>query len=74
MSNPNEFPDTLSLCSFFQFNCLENSIEKNLNTFYTQNYQLSDNEINNFANLNASLFPNYLSEWKSYNIKEKLKN
>ena len=59
-----------------QFNSLENSNEKNLTTFspnYNQNQQLNDNEVNDFANLIASLFPNYLSKWKILSIKENLR-
>ncbi len=69
-------PDTLALCSLLQFNSLENSNEKNLTTFspnYNQNQQLNDNEVNDFANLIASLFPNSLSEWEIYSIKENLR-
>ena len=34
MSKTDVTPDTLALCSFLQFNSLENSNEKNLNTFF----------------------------------------
>ena len=59
-----------------QFNSLENSNEKNLTTFspnYNQYQQLNDYEVNDFANLIASLFPNSLSEWEINSKEENLR-
>ena len=65
--------DTFALCSLLQFNSFENSKVKNLNTFYPNGYSLNNVEVDNFANLIASLFPNYFSEWEIYSIKENLR-
>ena len=73
MSKTDVTPDTLALCSFLQFNSLENSNEKNLNTFYPNDYPLNNDEIDDFSNLIASLFPNSLSEWEIYSKKENLR-
>ena len=73
MSKTDVTPDTLALCSFLQFNSLENSNEKNLNTFYPNDYPLNNDEIDDFSNLIASLFPNFLSEWEINSKEENLR-
>ncbi len=73
MSDTYANPDTLALCSLLQFNSFENSNVKNLNTFYPNGYSLNNVDVDNFANLIASLFPNYFSEWEIYSIKENLR-
>ena len=66
MSNNDSEPDTLALCSLLRFNSLENSKSNNLTTFYPNDYNLKDDEIDKFSNIIASLFPNSLSEWEIY--------
>ena len=73
MSDADANPDTLALCSLLQFNSLENSNDKNLNTFYPNDYNLNDDDVDKFSNLIASLFPTSLSEWEIYSIKENLR-
>ena len=66
MSNDDSEPDTLALCSLLRFNSLENSKSNNLTTFYPNDYNLKDDEIDKFSNIIASLFPNSLSEWEIF--------
>ena len=65
MSSFGANPDTKALCSLLRFNSLQNS-NKNDFTTYSPKNSLNNEEIEEFANIIASLFPNYLSNWVIY--------
>ncbi len=66
MSNDDSEPDTRALCSLVRFSSLENSKNNDFTTFKPKDYNLTDDEIDKFSNIIASLFPNSLSEWEIY--------
>ena len=72
MSDPEANPDTKALCSLLRFNSFQNFNENDLTTYSPKN-DLNNEEIEEFANIIASLFPNYLSNWVIYSKENNLR-